>query len=55
MRSIYLQHSANLKYYIDKQIYFLNKLVVDWCYPRIVNEIDQYVGYVQSLEITSSN
>jgi hypothetical protein len=50
MRSIYLQHSANLKYYIDKQINFLNKIVVDWSYPRIVNEIDQYVGYVQSLE-----
>ena len=50
MRSIYLQHSPNLKMYIDKQVYFLNKLVVDWCYPKIINEIDQYVGYLDSLE-----
>lgn len=49
MRSIYLQHSPNLKMYIDKQIFFLNKLVVDWCVPNIINEIEQYVGYIKSI------
>jgi len=50
MRSIYLQHSPNLKTYIDKQVYYLNKLVVDWSYPKIINEVDQYIGYINSIE-----
>lgn len=49
MRSLYLQHSPNLKMYIDKQVYYLNNLVVEWCVPSIINEIEQYNGYINSL------
>ena len=49
MRSIYLQHSPNLKMYIDKQVHYLNTMVVDWASPKIINEIDQYIGYIQSI------
>ena len=50
MRSIYLQHSPNLECHIKQQINFLNQLVVNWCYPKIINEVDQYIGYVKSVE-----
>ena len=50
MRSIYLQHSPNLECHIIKQIEFLNNLVVNWCYPKIINEVSQYIGYVKDVE-----
>jgi hypothetical protein len=50
MRSIYLQHSPNLKTNIAQQIEFLNDIVVKWCYPKIINEVSQYIGYVKSVE-----
>ena len=50
MRSIYLQHSPNLQCHIGQQIQFLNNLVVQWCYPKIINEASQYIGYVKSVE-----
>ena len=50
MRSIYLQHSPNLDTHIMQQIQFLNNLVVQWCYPKIINEASQYIGYVKSVE-----
>lgn len=50
MRSIYLQHSPNLECHIIKQVEFLNNLVVNWCYPKIINEVAQYIGYVKDVE-----
>jgi hypothetical protein len=50
MRSIYLQHSPNLECHIINQINFLNNLVVNWCCPKIINEVDQYIGYVKCVE-----
>ena len=45
MRSIYFQHSKNNMCNIAEQIKTLDKLVVDWCVPHIITEIDQYVGF----------
>tara|TARA_Y100000389_G_C17255423_1_gene410273 strand:+ start:26 stop:553 length:528 start_codon:yes stop_codon:yes gene_type:complete len=50
MRSLYLQHSPNLECHIIKQVEFLNNLVVNWCYPKIINEVRQYIGYVKDVE-----
>lgn len=50
MRSIYLQHSPNLECHIKQQIDFLNSMVVNWCFPKIINEVDQYIGYVKNVE-----
>ena len=50
MRSLYLQHSPNLECHIIKQVEFLNNLVVNWCYPKIINEVSQYIGYVKDVE-----
>ena len=50
MRSIFLQHSPNLNYGITEQIKYLNNLVVEWCIPRIMAEILQYVGYLNDIQ-----
>ena len=50
MRSIYLQHSLNLKNNIKEQISYLNNLVSDWCVEQILPEIQQYIGYMKEIE-----
>ena len=50
MRSIFLQHSPNLECKIKEQISFLNNLVVDWIVPRVYNEIEQHLGYINNIE-----
>jgi hypothetical protein len=50
MRSMYLQHSRNLNCKIIDQIKNLNKLVVDWCAPKIYSEVQQYIGYLYDVQ-----
>lgn len=50
MRSIYLQHAKNLPCKIGEQVQELNKIVVSWCVPKILSEVDQYLGYLQNLD-----
>ena len=50
MRSIFLQHSPNLTDHITEQIKYLNTLITDWCVPRILAEVEQYVGYLNDIE-----
>ena len=45
MRSIYLQYSKNLDYNIKEQIVELNKMVVQFCIPKITSNIKQYLNY----------
>ena len=49
MRSIFLQHSPNLSTHITEQIKYLNGLVSGWCVPKILAEVEQYVGYVNDI------
>ena len=49
MKSIYLQHCKNKPYNIQKQIYDLNKLILDYCIPNIVSSIKQYIGYINDI------
>ena len=49
MRSIFLQHSPNLNYNIQEQIKYLDQMIVDWCVPRIIEEINQYIGYISDI------
>jgi hypothetical protein len=49
MRSLYLQYSKNLEYNIPGQIRDLNKLVIDWCVPRIMSEIGMYQYYLKDI------
>jgi len=50
MRSMYLQFSPNLQTNFKEQIGYLNKLVVDWCVPKILSEIEQYNGYIKDVQ-----
>ena len=50
MRSIFLQHSPNLENGIKQQIEYLDNLIVDWCVPKIIAEVQQYVGYINDIE-----
>ena len=50
MRSMYLQHSLNLNCNIKEQIKKLNNLVVEWAGPKVLSEVEQYLGYIDSVE-----
>ena len=45
MRSMFLQHSANLCTNITEQIVELNKLVVDYSVPKLCSEASAYIKY----------
>ena len=45
MRSVFLQHSANLCNNITEQIVELNKIVVDYCVPKLCSEASAYIKY----------
>jgi hypothetical protein len=47
MRSMYLQYCQHQQNNIQAQINYLNKLVVDYCLPKILSEIKQYKKYRQ--------
>jgi len=49
MRSIYLQYSKNMSNNIDSQIKILNELVVNVCVPKIITNVEQYLGYKQDI------
>lgn len=49
MRSLYLQYAKNLEYDIPGQITDLNKLVTEWCVPRVMSEIGMYQYYLKDI------
>jgi hypothetical protein len=49
MRSLYLQYAKNLEFDIPGQIAELNKLVINWCVPRIMSEVGMYQYYLKDI------
>ena len=49
MKSIYLQFGKNLKNNLKKQIIDLNKLVLDYCVPNILSNIEMYLQYKKDI------
>ena len=49
MRSIYLQNAKNLDNNITSQIEELNKLVLDYCVPNVLIQVQQYISYKKSV------
>ena len=45
MRSIFLQEAKHLNCNFKKQISDLNEKVLEFCVPRIMTEINQFLGY----------
>lgn len=50
MRAMYLQYGKNLPYKIDDQINELNRHVVEFCLPKVISEIKQYMFYVNDIQ-----
>ena len=49
MRAIYLQYSKNNPSNIEGQLRELNEMVIKWCVPRIMSEIEQYNYYLNDI------
>lgn len=49
MRSMYLQYSSNNDNYLKSEIEYLNKLVIDYCVPKIITNLTQYIGYKKDI------
>jgi hypothetical protein len=49
MRSIFLQHSVNNPQNITQQIEELNKMVLDYCIPKIYSEAQGYIKYLSDV------
>ena len=45
MRAMYLQHSKNQPDNLTQQIQTLNKLVIDYCVPKLYSEVEGYMMY----------
>ncbi len=50
MRAMYLQYAKNLPYDIGKQINELNRHVVEFCLPKVISEIKQYLFYINDIQ-----
>jgi len=50
MRAIFLQFSLNQDKDFKKQIDYLNKLVLDYCVPNVLVEVEQYLGYLDNVQ-----
>ena len=50
LRSTFLQHSRNLPYKIREQVKELDSITVNIMTPRVLSEIEQYVGYLHRVE-----
>jgi hypothetical protein len=49
MRAIFLQYAKNNPYNIEGQIAELNDIIVEWCVPRILSEVDHYNYYLNDI------
>lgn len=49
MRGIYYQYAKNNDFDVAGQVKELNKIIVDWCTPRILSEVDHYHYYLNDI------
>lgn len=49
MRALYLQYAKNNPQGVEQQIQELNELVIGWCIPRILSEIDHHYYYLNDI------
>ena len=49
MRSIFLQNALHQNHDIKQQIETLNKMVLDFCIPRVYNELIAYLKYKEDI------
>ena len=49
MRSIYLQYSKNLNSHVNEQVGILNQLVLEYCVPNILSNLELFLHYKKSV------
>lgn len=49
MRGIYLQYAKNNPFDVQGQVNELNDIVIEWCIPRILSEVDHYQYYLKDI------
>lgn len=49
MRGFFLQYAKNNSDNVQGQINELNQMIISWCVPRILSEIDQYLYYLDDV------
>ena len=49
MRSIYLQHAANLPNNVKAQVTELNKMVLNFCIQQVYSEAQSYMKYISDV------
>jgi hypothetical protein len=54
MRSFYLDHGTFKSFMIEDETKHLNKLVYEFCIPRILNEIKTYMQYLEDSQKSSA-
>jgi hypothetical protein len=50
MRAYYLQHGKHLPYGLYDQVKELNQMVIDYCVPKVLNEISIYMHYKRDIQ-----
>ena len=50
MRSMYLMYSKNQSCNIEEQVQQINNEVIKYCVPNILNNVLQYIGYMNDRE-----
>jgi len=50
MRAMYLQYGKNQPDHVTEQIVELNKIVTDWCVPRILSECSMHKTYLHDIQ-----
>jgi hypothetical protein len=48
-RALFLQYSKNSPFDIEGQVTTLNRMVIEWCAPRILSEIDAHLFYLNDI------
>ena len=49
MRAMYLQYAKNNEFDVEGQMKELNDMVIKWCAPRIMSEVEQYIFYLDDI------
>lgn len=50
MRAIFLQYAKHLPNQLKEQVNELNRLVVEFAWPKILSEVEQYIFYTKDIE-----
>jgi hypothetical protein len=50
MKAMFLQHAKHLPSQMAEQINELNRLVVEYAWPKVLSEVEQYIEYCRDLE-----